>query len=195
MAFTPMDGVIALGEALMAAAFQAALGIDLPRPFPRMTYAEAMARYGCDKPDTRYGLELHDVSAAVAECSFRLFADAVAAGGCVRAIAVPDGARVKNSALKAKGDVYEAALAAAGLPLVYARVAVGADGAVSLDAAKAVKEAMEGREQALVRASGRGRSAGTDTGGPSWPPLARAGVTCCSSAPARRSRCARRWTR
>lgn len=140
----------------MAAAFQAALGVDLPRPFPRMTYAEAMARYGCDKPDTRYGLELHDASAVAAGCSFKLFAGAVASGGCVRAIAVPDGARVKNSALKAKGEVYEAALAAAGLPLVYARVAVGADGAVSLDAAKALKEALEGREEALVRLTGVG---------------------------------------
>ena len=65
MAFTPMDGVIALGEELMAAAFEASLGIALPRPFPRMTYAEAMNRYGCDKPDTRYGLELHDASAVV----------------------------------------------------------------------------------------------------------------------------------
>lgn len=65
MAFTPVDGVIALGEELMAAAFKAALDIELPRPFPRMTYAEAMERYGCDKPDTRYGLELRDVSAVV----------------------------------------------------------------------------------------------------------------------------------
>ena len=65
MAFTPVEGIIGLGEELMAAAFKAALGVDLPRPFPRMTYAEAMDRYGCDKPDTRYGLELHDISAAV----------------------------------------------------------------------------------------------------------------------------------
>ena len=65
MAFTPMEGVLALGEELMAAAFKAALGLDLPRPFPRMTYAEAMERYGCDKPDTRYGLELRDISSVV----------------------------------------------------------------------------------------------------------------------------------
>ena len=65
MAFTPVDGVIALGEELMAAAFKAALGLDIPRPFPRMTYAEAMDRYGCDKPDTRYGLELRDISSVV----------------------------------------------------------------------------------------------------------------------------------
>jgi aspartyl-tRNA synthetase len=65
MAFTPMEGVINLGEELMVAAFEAGLGVTLPRPFPRMTYAEAMGRYGCDKPDTRFGLELHDVSAVV----------------------------------------------------------------------------------------------------------------------------------
>ena len=84
-------------------------------------------------------------------CSFKLFADSVAAGGMVKAITVPNGARIKNSALKAKGDVFEQAVGAAGLPLVYARVAVAADGAVTLDAGKAVKEALEGREKALVR--------------------------------------------
>lgn len=65
MAFTPMSGIIALGEQLMAAAFRAGLGVELPLPFPRLTYAEAMARYGCDKPDTRYGMELRDLSAVV----------------------------------------------------------------------------------------------------------------------------------
>ena len=62
MAFTPMENIIALGEELMAAAFKEGLGIDLPRPFPRLTFAEAMARYGSDKPDTRYGMELRDIS-------------------------------------------------------------------------------------------------------------------------------------
>ena len=170
MAFTPVEGVIELGEELMAAAFKAALGIEIPCPFPRMTYAEAMDRYGCDKPDTRYGLELRDISAAVRRmsllplfcaltnklagqvsgCGFRLFADNVGSGCAVKAITVPNGARIKNSALKAKGDVFEQAVGAAGLPLVYARVAVAADGAVTLDAGKAVKEALEGREKALV---------------------------------------------
>jgi aspartyl-tRNA synthetase len=65
MAFTPMEGIIGLGEELMVAAFEAGLGVTLPRPFPRMTYAEAMDRYGCDKPDTRFGMELRDVSAVV----------------------------------------------------------------------------------------------------------------------------------
>ena len=76
----------------------------------------------------------------------------MASGGVVKAIAVPNGARIKNSTLKAKGDVYEQALSAGGGPLVYARVAVAPDGAVTLDAAKAVKEALAGREQAMVRA-------------------------------------------
>jgi aspartyl-tRNA synthetase len=65
MSFTPMSGIMSLGEELMVAAFEAGLGVQLPRPFPRMTYAEAMERYGCDKPDTRYGMELRDVSSLV----------------------------------------------------------------------------------------------------------------------------------
>lgn len=69
----------------------------------------------------------------------------------MKAITVPNGARIKNSALKAKGDVFEQAIGVGGLPLVYARVAVAADGTVTLDAGKAVKEALEGREKALVR--------------------------------------------
>ena len=69
MAFTPMEGIIALGEELMAAAFKEGLGIELQCPFPRLTFAEAMARFGCDKPDTRYGMELRDLSSLVRTAS------------------------------------------------------------------------------------------------------------------------------
>ncbi len=60
------------------------------RPFPRLTYAEAMDRYGSDRPDTRFGLELHDVSGALAGTGFRAFAEVLAGGGQVKAIVAPD---------------------------------------------------------------------------------------------------------
>jgi aspartyl-tRNA synthetase len=86
MAFVDEEDVFAATEAAMAAAFAAA-GYDVPAPpWPRMPYAEALARYGIDRPDTRFGLEIEDVSDAVAESEFKVFAAAVAGGGVVRAI-------------------------------------------------------------------------------------------------------------
>ena len=66
MSFTNMDGILDLGEDLMCAAFREGAGVELPRPFRRMTYAEAMSKYGCDKPDLRYGLEMAELSDVVA---------------------------------------------------------------------------------------------------------------------------------
>ena len=90
---------------------------------------QAMERYGCDKPDMRYGLELRTVTPIVRDSTFRLFTDAIASGGAVKAIAVSDGSKLKNSALKAKGEVYDAAVSAGASGLEYARVAAAADGA------------------------------------------------------------------
>ena len=87
----------------------------------------------------------------MSDCGFKLFTDAVAAGGVVKAICVPNGSRIANSALKAKGDVFEQAVTAGGLGLVFARLSV-VDGAAVLEAPKAVKEAFAGREEKLVRA-------------------------------------------
>lgn len=153
MAFTPKERIMELAEELMVAAFKEGLGADIPRPFPRMTYADAMERYGCDKPDVRYGLELRTVSDAVAGCGFRVFADAVKGGGVVKCIAVPEGARVKNTAVKPKGDVFEQAVAAGAQGLAYARVVRGEGGALALDASKPIKEgfAAEGAEKKLAR--------------------------------------------
>src|SRR5207237_2004260 len=64
-------------------------GADLATPFPRLTYGESMRRYGSDKPDTRYGMELVDVTEAFRASGFRAFASAVAAGGIVKGFAAP----------------------------------------------------------------------------------------------------------
>jgi hypothetical protein len=87
----------------------------------------------------------------VADCGFRLFTEAIAAGGVVKAIAVPNGSRITNSALKAKGDVFEQAMGVGGAGLLFARVKIASGELPSLEAPKAVKEALVGREQALVR--------------------------------------------
>ena len=71
----------------MTRVFKEALGADIPQPFPRMTWDEAMARYGVDKPDTRFGLELCDVTSIVRQSGFKLFASAK----LVEAMRVPGG--------------------------------------------------------------------------------------------------------
>ena len=82
---TPED-IIALVEGMLAAVFQKTLGIAVPTPFPRLTYAEAMDRYGSDKPDTRFGLELTDLGDTFAASSFKVFRGALDSGGGVKAI-------------------------------------------------------------------------------------------------------------
>ena len=73
--------------------FKEILNVDIPTPFIRMPYSEAMSRFGSDKPDTRFGLELVDLSGILAKCEFKVFGGALAAGGSVRAIKVPPALR------------------------------------------------------------------------------------------------------
>ncbi len=86
MSFVDVEDVLAIGEGFMRHVFGEVLGVDIPTPLPRMTYTEAMERYGSDKPDTRFGMELCDISAEVADCGFGVFTGALEAGGTVRAI-------------------------------------------------------------------------------------------------------------
>src|SRR5690554_2633277 len=86
MSFVDIDDVISLNERLIAEIMDKALGIKVSLPLPRITYKEAMERFGSDKPDTRFGLELQNVSDIVKDCGFKVFESAVASGGSVRAI-------------------------------------------------------------------------------------------------------------
>lgn len=86
MSFVNVDDVITCNEGFIKRAFKEALGVELETPFLRMPYAEAMERFGSDKPDIRFGMELINMSDLVANCGFKVFADAVASGGSVRAI-------------------------------------------------------------------------------------------------------------
>lgn len=86
MSFVDMEDVLAIGEGYMARVFKEALGVDIQLPLPRLTYKEAMERYGSDKPDTRFGMEIYDLSETVKGCGFGVFTGALEAGGSVRGI-------------------------------------------------------------------------------------------------------------
>ncbi|SHH76530.1 aspartyl-tRNA synthetase [Sporobacter termitidis DSM 10068] len=92
MSFVETDDVIAVNEGFLKTVFKNVLNIDIDTPILRVPYAEAMERYGSDKPDLRFGLELKNVSDLVQNCGFKVFSDPVAAGGSVRLISVPGGA-------------------------------------------------------------------------------------------------------
>ena len=92
MSFATQEDVMNINEGLMARLFDEILGVKLELPLPRMTYAEAMSRYGSDKPDTRFDMEIQDISDIASTSGFGVFEGAVAAGGSVRAIVVKGGA-------------------------------------------------------------------------------------------------------
>ena len=91
MSFIDEQDIQDMVEGMFAAAFQATLGVELSRPFPRLTYSDAMARYGSDKPDLRFDMEIVDVSDVAAEMDFRVFADTISSGGVVRGIRAEGG--------------------------------------------------------------------------------------------------------
>ncbi len=88
MSFVNQDDVIAMVEGLVKAAFKAA-GVEISTPLKRITWQEAMDRFGSDKPDTRFGLELFNVTDIMEASTFQAFKDVIAAGGTVRAIKIP----------------------------------------------------------------------------------------------------------
>jgi aspartyl-tRNA synthetase len=99
MAFVDEEDVFAVGEGLMAAIFREVAGVELDLPFPRMTYAEAMARYGSDKPDLRYGLEIVDLTDDLKGADFRVFQAVEGTPQRIRGIRVPGGARLSRKEL------------------------------------------------------------------------------------------------
>lgn len=86
MSFVEMEDVLSIGEGFMKRVFKDAIDVDIQLPLPRLTYKEAMERYGSDKPDTRYEMELYDLTEIVKDCGFGVFESAVNGGGSVRGI-------------------------------------------------------------------------------------------------------------
>jgi aspartyl-tRNA synthetase len=90
MSFIDQDDIISLMEELLAKVVKEVKGTDIPTPFPRLTYREAMDRYGSDKPDTRFALELKDISDIARASDFKVFLQAVELGGQVRGLSAPN---------------------------------------------------------------------------------------------------------
>jgi aspartyl-tRNA synthetase len=91
-------------EGMISAVVREAIGVDLPTPFPRMTYAEAVGRYGSDKPDLRFGMPLHDLNEFASRSEFKVFKETVAKGGIVKGIVVKGGAEIARSRIDTLGD-------------------------------------------------------------------------------------------
>jgi aspartyl-tRNA synthetase len=97
MSFIEEGDVMAVIENLIALVFKEALGKTVTLPFPRLSYAESMLRYGSDKPDTRFGMEITDLTSELANCGFKVFAETIKKGNVVRAICVPGGAEFSRT--------------------------------------------------------------------------------------------------
>ncbi len=137
MSFMDQEQILDLNERLICTIWKTAKGIDLPRPFPRMTWHDAMERYGTDRPDTRYGMELTNVSDIVKDMGFKVFSGAVKAGGSVKCIAVPGGNdAVSNVRIKPGGDVFSEAQQAGAGGLAFIRVRDGGE----IDTIGAIKD-------------------------------------------------------
>ncbi len=92
MSFVTPEDIYSLVEQMMKHSFRDALKVDIEIPFRRISYSDCISRYGTDKPDLRFGMEMHDVSDVVKECGFRVFSKAVTSGGVVKGIRVSGGA-------------------------------------------------------------------------------------------------------
>ena len=111
MSFVKRDDVLELCEGLMGSVFKKTLNVELPAQFVRISYDDAMDRFGSDKPDLRFGMEMQDFAPFVEACSFQAFKDALSSGGKVKAIVVPgkaDYSRKQIDELEAQAKIYKA---------------------------------------------------------------------------------------
>ena len=105
LSFVDREQVMSLMERMIVTVFDKAGSVQLPTPFPRMTYAEAMGRYGSDKPDLRFDMPLYDMTAFGAASDFKVFKDAATKGGIVKALIVKGGASLSRTRIDALGEM------------------------------------------------------------------------------------------
>ncbi len=108
MSFATPPDVWAVAEQVMADLFKTMLDVDLVTPFPRVEYSEAIRRWGSDKPDLRFGMELVDLSDIVSDCDFKVFADNVQSGGVVKGIVLEGGGKLSRKQIDLLTDVAKA---------------------------------------------------------------------------------------
>ena len=144
LSFVDVDDVIDVNERLLARLFKEIIGVDVPLPIQRMTWQEAMDRFGSDKPDTRFGMELNDVTDVVRDCEFAVFKNAIADGGSVRGI----NAKGQGTMPRKKIDALVAFVKDYGAKgLAY--IAIQPDGSIKSSFAKFMKDE---EMQALIAA-------------------------------------------
>jgi len=144
LSFVDVDDVIDVNERLLARLFKEIIGVDVPLPIQRMTWQEAMDRFGSDKPDTRFGMELNNVTDVVRDCEFAVFKNAIADGGSVRGI----NAKGQGTMPRKKIDALVAFVKDYGAKgLAY--IAIQPDGSIKSSFAKFMKDE---EMQALISA-------------------------------------------
>jgi aspartyl-tRNA synthetase len=154
MSFMSQEEIIKLNEELVWQIFKEIKAVELPRPFPRMTYAEAMEHYGCDKPDTRFDLKLVDLSDIFKDSQFKVFAGAIASGGIVKVLPIPGGNEtISNVRIKPGGNLFKEATEAGAKGLAYIRVLENNE----LETIGAIKDSLsaESKQQLLALTSAK----------------------------------------
>ncbi|MDE6763778.1 MAG: aspartate--tRNA ligase [Oscillospiraceae bacterium] len=118
MSFVDVEDIMEIGEGFIKRLFNDVLNAEIPTPLPRLTYTEAMNRFGSDKPDTRFGMEITDISEIVKDCGFGVFTSAIEAGGSVRAITAKNAAATLTRKEIDKLTEYVRGIGAKGLAYV-----------------------------------------------------------------------------
>jgi aspartyl-tRNA synthetase len=146
MSFMAQDDIMALNERLIAHIFKEIKGVDLALPLPRITYQDSMERYGCDRPDTRFGLELVNLSDLFKDSAFKVFSGSVAAGGIVKALLIPGGnTTISNVRIKPGGNIFKEATDMGAKGLAYIRFVDG-----ELETIGAIKDSLSPENKARL---------------------------------------------
>jgi aspartyl-tRNA synthetase len=146
MSFMAQDDIMALNERLIAHIFKEIKGVDLALPLPRITYQDSMERYGCDRPDTRFGLELVNLSDLFKDSAFKVFSGSVAAGGIVKALLIPGGnTTISNVRIKPGGNIFKEATDMGAKGLAYIRFVAG-----ELETIGAIKDSLSPENKARL---------------------------------------------
>ncbi|MFW5628112.1 MAG: aspartate--tRNA ligase [Candidatus Cloacimonadaceae bacterium] len=122
LSFVQIEEIFDLLERLMHRIFMETLGLELPLPFPRLKYKDAMDRFGCDKPDLRFGLEIRDLGEELAKSEFQVFKGSLASGGVVRALCIPGAASFSR---REQDELVDLAKHLGGKGVAFAKVAEG----------------------------------------------------------------------